>query len=659
MLAENAEHNLTGRQVEFAQTIYASGTDLLALINDILDLSKIEAGTMSLDLSDVVLSDVGDDMERNFRQVAETKKLDYSINIQEEVSNHLYTDSKRLRQVLKNLLSNALKFTERGEVQLNISVAESGWSLENRILSSAPKVLAFAVTDTGIGIPSDKQKIIFEAFHQADGTTSRKYGGTGLGLAISREIARLLGGEIRVESAPGRGSTFTLYIPATYMPPRPAALRSIDGDDLAEIEPVSIEALNDEYYEEPASPDTGGHKDDRTDLEPDDHILLIVGDESEIFEPVLEKSRECGFKGVIARSGHAALSLVRRYKPHAIAMDLALPDMDGYSLLDRLKHDPSTRHIPVQIISSQEERVKGLRLGAVSVVSKPLTLEKLEESLNRIKNYIERDKKRLLIVEDNTDQRNAMVELIGNGDVEVVQAGSGEEAIQQLEDGMFDCMVLDLGLPDMPGVELIDRMRQDLNLHDLPIVVYTGRELSRAETSELKKVTDAVIIKDASSPERLLAHTALYLHRQEASLPEATRRMLEGVRRKDPVLSGRKILLVDDDVRNIFALTAALESHEMIVLYAENGKDAIEILQNNPDMEAVIMDIMLPEMDGYEATRVIRTMPEYENLPIIALTAKAMKGDREKCLEAGASEYVAKPVDTDQLLSLLRVWLYR
>jgi len=533
-------------------------------------------------------------------------------------------------------------------------------------------VVAFSVVDTGVGIPADKQRIIFEAFQQADGTTSRKYGGTGLGLSISREIARLLGGEIRVQSAPGEGSTFTFYIPRTFRQSASGeaaahnsgagdwgALRAGDGMRAAARSLAGRAALKDAEWVSSSADAPIEVDDDRHALHDGERVVLIVEDDLNFAGILLDLAREKGFKGLVATRGDQALQLARKYRPDAITLDIKLPDRDGWTVLDRLKHDPQTSHIPVHIISSEEQRQRALRLGAITHLVKPATREDLASAFDRITAFAERRVKRLLVVEDDAAQRLSIVELIGDGDVQTTAVATGAEALAALGEDGFDCMVLDLKLPDMTGFELIEKIQQDLGRQDLPIIIYTGKELTAKEETQLRKVADAIIVKEVSSPERLLAETALFLHRVEANLPEPKRRILEQLHRRDPVLAGRKVLVVDDDVRNIFALTSALESHNMIVVNAENGQEGLDVLGLTPDIDAVLMDIMMPGMDGYEAISAIRGMPQFRQLPIIALTAKAMKADRDRCLEAGASDYISKPLDIDQLLSLLRVWLYR
>ncbi len=660
LLSDNPKGNLDGKQVEFARTIHSAGSDLLSLINDILDLSKIESGTMAIDVDELELTVLQDYVERNFLQMAQGKGLEFTVEIDTNAPDVIYTDPRRLQQVLKNLLSNAFKFTDRGGVSLRMSLATEGWGPDSEILDHASAVLAFSVTDSGIGIPQHKQKIIFEAFQQADGTTSRKYGGTGLGLSISREIARLLGGEIRVRSTHGSGSTFTLYVPQTHapalgtstLPPTFAAPRSLPQAEHVEVELSHVPTGAASFAAEV--------DDDRDDIQPGDRVLLIIEDDVSFASVLLAMAREKGFKALIALRGDTGLALARECKPDAITLDLRLPVVDGWTVLDRLKHDARTRHIPVHLISGSEidARSRALKQGALAFLQKPVSSEALAEALGVVKGFVERRVKNLLIVEDDETQRKALVELIGNGDVVSTAVGSAEESLELLRSQHFDCMVLDLGLPEMTGFDLINVIKSDEKLRELPIIVYTGKDLTQEEETRLKRVTDAIIVKSVRSMEHLLDETALFLHRVEANLPQAKQQMLKQVHQADPVFSGKKVLIIDDDVRNIFAITSVLERYHMSVVYAENGRSGIEMLHANPDVNVVLMDVMMPEMDGYETTREIRKEARFTTLPIIALTAKAMKGDREKCLEAGASDYITKPVEPEQLLSLLRVWLY-
>jgi len=691
LLSENKDGNLTPKQVEFAQTILTSGSDLLNLINDVLDLSKVEAGKMDVNPSDVRLNEVKEFVDRSFGAVAEQKGLGFRVEVNSDVPQTIYTDGGRLQQILKNLLSNSFKFTESGEVSLTVRRAEKGRRFQNPALDAAAEVLAFAVTDSGIGIPKEKQRLIFEAFQQADGTTSRKYGGTGLGLSISREIARLLGGEIRVESTENQGSTFTLFLPTRYIPRQDGP----DRDPYSGNEAFSAPDRGGQQSFTPTSGGGGGRgavrgparrdqrrkpagdavqyrperravaqtviDDDRDQIEEGDRSVLIIENDQNFAKVLLDMARDKSYKGVVELDGEAGLKAAREIRPDAITLDIDMPGMDGLEVLDRLKRDPETRHVPVHIISGVEQKREGLKAGAIAYLEKPVSKEALDAAFARISSFIDTVPKTLLVVEDNEAQRQSIEELIAHDDVEITAVGSASEALDKLHEKHFDCMVLDLGLRtgEMSGFDLLEKVKSDPDNHDLPIIIYTGKELSREDETKIKKYAETIIVKDVKSPERLLDETALFLHRVEAKLPEQKRKMLEHLHDADSVVAGKKILVVDDDVRNIFSLTSVLEDHGMVVRFAENGKQAIDQLKQDPDIDAVLMDIMMPEMDGYETTKAIRTMDQFKALPIIALTAKAMKGDREKCIAAGASDYITKPVDTEQLLSLLRVWLYR
>jgi HAMP domain-containing protein/CheY-like chemotaxis protein/signal transduction histidine kinase len=642
-LADNAEGNLSDKQIRYAETIRQAGTDLMTLINEILDLAKIESGTMAVESGAVRFVNLRDYVDQTFRQVAEEKGLGFTVELDGSLPQSIETDDMRLRQVLRNLLSNAIKFTEHGRVSL-------------RIARSQNETIAFSVSDTGIGIPQDKQRLIFEAFQQADGSTSRKYGGTGLGLAISREIAGLLGGDLRVESVVGQGSTFTMFLPVILRAREPrvatkAVMMSMNANASAPVvvdEPVS---------QPPERPRT--IPDDYAHLEPGDRVLMIVEDDLAFGMTLLEMARTCGFKGVVANTGAQALELSRALKPDAITLDLRLPDLDGWVLLDRLKHDPATRHIPVHVVSGVDAERRSLQSGALGFFQKPVAAEALEAGLREVHAFVDKRVKQLLVVEDDPVQSQAISDLIGDVDVETTAVSSGDAALQTLAQKPFDCVVLDLRLPGMSGFELIEKIKADPSNKRLPVIVYTGRDLTPEDRERLHGLAQTVIVKDVTTMERLLDETALFLHRVEANLAERKRRVLRRLAKSDPSLADRTVLVVDDDVRNIFALTSLLEGHKMNVLYAENGKRALAKLEEHPNIDVVLMDIMMPEMDGYEAVRRIREQQKWRDLPVIALTAKAMKGDREKCLEAGASDYITKPVDADQLLSLLRVWLYQ
>ncbi|MGC2236079.1 MAG: HAMP domain-containing protein [Pyrinomonadaceae bacterium] len=662
MLSENAETNLNEKQIEFAETIHSSGADLLALINEILDLSKIESGTMGVEIGDVHFTELREDIERTFSQIAQDKGLQLVTELGEQLPGHMQTDVKRLRQVLKNLLSNAFKFTHQGQVGMQIGVAKGGWSFDNDTLNHASSVIAFTVSDTGIGIPEDKQQLIFEAFQQADGTTSRKYGGTGLGLSISREIARLLGGEITLESTPGAGSRFTFYLPEHYQPTTLSPEdEEFDADDISGNghQQSSLISLARESQDEVGSRVQIIVSDDRAEITPEDKVLLIIEDDSSFARILLDIAHEEGFKCLVSQHGEDALMTARKYRPDAITLDLTLPGMHGYAVLDRLKHDPSTRHIPIQIISVIDDMKRVMKLGAVGHITKPVNRERLVEGVSGLKEFISREVKNLLLIEDDETLRRSINELLGGDDIEITSVGTGEEALGKLQSEKFDCAIVDLMLPDMEWSELIGKIKQKSGFPELPVIVHTGKDLTKRETSRIKKLAETIIIKDADSLERLVDETALFLHRDVADLNESQKNMMKRVNVTDPRLEGKKVLVVDDDIRNIFALTSALERQQMQVVYAENGRDGIEMLKKTHGIDGVLMDIMMPEMDGYEAMHEIRQISKFKSIPIIAVTAKAMKGDRQKCLEAGASDYITKPVDTEQLLSLLRIWLDR
>jgi HAMP domain-containing protein/CheY-like chemotaxis protein/signal transduction histidine kinase len=645
-LADNRDGNLSTKQVEFARNVHAAGADLLNLISDILDLSKIESGTVTVEPEEIPFSKVRDAVERSFRHVAEARQLAFDIDVDPDLPRGITTDIKRLQQVLKNLLSNAFKFTMQGRVTLGIRVAEAGWSADHMTLNSTSRVIAFEVRDTGIGISPDKQKIIFEAFHQADAGTSRRFGGTGLGLAISRELATLLGGEIKLVSAPGQGSSFTMYLPEQYVGAAPGAAPRAD---LPLPAPLIVRQA-----EKPEE-----IPDDRHEIMPGDPAVMIVEDDPHFARVLLGLVREKGFKGIVTAQGSMVRSLARQYSPLAITLDIFLPDMLGWTVLSHLKQDPATRHIPVQILTVEEERLQGLGHGAFSYLIKPSTTEELKKAADRVLEYAQSTRRNLLIVEDNAIERQSIVELLGHESVDIKTASTGAEAWTALRSGTrYDCVVLDLRLPDISGFELLERVRQEPDLRDLPIVVFTGKDLSEEDEIQLLRMAESVILKGVQSPERLLDETSLFLHLVESELPQSKQDMLNRLRQTDEALVEKKVLVVDDDVRNIFALTSLLEQHGLNVVSRETGAEAIELIDEDTDIDAVLMDIMMPEMDGYETMRRIRQNPKHRLLPILALTAKAMKGDREKCLEAGASDYIAKPVDTEELLALLRIWLF-
>jgi HAMP domain-containing protein/CheY-like chemotaxis protein len=649
-LGDNAEGNLTPKQTEFARTIHGAGTDLLNLISDILDLSKIESGTVTVDAEKVLFSTILDTIRRSFRHEADTRHLAFDVQFDENLGRNMITDPKRLQQVLRNLLSNAFKFTQQGGITVNVRLATSGWATDHPILNEAPHVVAFEVVDTGIGIPAEKQRIIFEAFQQADASTSRKFGGTGLGLAISRELAGLLGGEIQLHSTPNVGSTFTLYLPVHY---QGSSMMLPQGDEVSRV-PSHLLTINrgPELLREEV-------EDDREIIEEGDPVLLIVEDDVPYARVLLDMARQKGFKVLVALNGADGLALAAQYTPTAVSLDVFLPDMLGWAVLNHLKQNPNTRHIPVQIVTSDEDQQHGLSRGAFAFIPKPATTDSLEMAMLKLKDYSLLSKRRLLVVEDDAAELMSVRELLAHDDIEIESASSGAEALANLREGGYDCIVLDLKLPDMTGFEVLETMQESPEMRDIPVVVFTGKELSPNEAQHLQALARKVVVKGVESPERLFDETALFLHRVLSDLPPEKLRLIEKLHDNHDLLSGHKVLVVDDDVRNIFALSSVLERHGMVVKSATTGREAIEILEQEPEVSSVLMDIMMPEMDGYETIRHIRTNPSFRRLPIIALTAKAMKGDRDKCLEAGASDYLAKPVNTEQLLDTIKMWLFR
>jgi len=657
ILLENADGNLTAKQVKFASTIHAAGTDLLALIDDVLDISKIEAGAMSVDVSEESILDFCNNLMESFDGLAKEKNLSLSCQLNPHLPRTVKTDSRRLQQILKNLLANALKFTQVGSVTLKVDPVRQGWQRDNQILNSADMVISFAVVDTGIGIAPDKQSIIFEAFQQADGTTNRKFGGTGLGLAISREIADLLGGQIQLSSEPGKGSAFTFYLPREHVVAGGTRALQADSGKTVGHSPGTLGLLQEAAVASTNDGD-GDSYDDRGQIDSADKLLLLVQQDPEFAQEVIDVAHESGFKVVTASQGKAALSLVRRFKPDAITLDVTSLDKDGWTFLDRLKRDSTMRHIPVHIIGDVERAQHARRLGAIGYSTKPTSKEGLIDMINHLIAFTNRNARRLLIVEDNKKELESLEALIEGEDVSITSVSTGQQALDALKEEKFDCMVLDLGLPDMSGFELLNLIESRADLSDLSVIIHTGRSLTAREETQLRRCSDSIVVKGARSAERLLDETSLFLHRVESQLPEQKRKLLERLHLKDPLLSGRKVLIVDDDVRHIFAVTSMLEQYDMQVIYAENGKEGLDILAKTPGIEIVLIDVMMPEMDGLETTRAIRRLDHFKKLPIIALTAKAIKGDREECMAAGASDYLSKPVDSDQLLSLMRVWLY-
>jgi HAMP domain-containing protein/signal transduction histidine kinase/CheY-like chemotaxis protein len=674
-LSKNPDGNLNPRQLEFAKTIHSSGNDLLMLINDILDLSKIESGTVNVDAGELRLNELQGYVERTFRHVAESKSLGFLIRFDSRLPKSMFTDAKRLQQIIKNLLSNAFKFTHQGQVTLSVEPAASGWATDNEDLNRASEVVAFAVSDTGIGIPQDKQQIIFEAFQQADGSTSRKYGGTGLGLAISRELSRLLGGEIRLSSSPGRGSTFHLYLPITYSPGRAgrkiAALAdTIQTGPRAELQQPRLETVppvshNQSQHElapnvEPAEPLVNEHGDDRTEIRTGDRVLLIVENDISFARFLLDAAREKGFKGIITALGASALALAREYTPDAVTLDIHLPDIDGWRVLERLKKDPATRHIPVYAISTDDSRERALVSGCLAFVSKPIrSRDILDGMLDHMRRFLDRQSRHVVIVEPDAAKRDAVASRLTGADVELTAVASTAAAAPILAEKLVDCVIVGDGSCGTPD-DFVGLPQTDGVFSRLPVVIAANGHGGSDDAEERwRHLADACTVRHVHDLDMMLDLTNFYLHRPLAKLPDRQRQRLLDLDKADRLLSGKKVLIVDDDMRNIFALSTVLEEHDMVIVSADNGRDAIRILREDPHIDIVLMDIMMPEMDGMETMREIRKVPELKKLPIVAVTAKAMKGDREKCIEAGAWDYLSKPVETQQLLAVLRAWLRR
>lgn len=634
-LAENKRKNLSNDQVESAEIIYKSGTDLLLLINEVLDLSKIEAGKMNITIERLSLTNLVDDLFREFKYHADQKGLRLVSTLEKGLPESIRTDAQRLNQILKNLLSNAIKFTEKGNVKVNIAPRD-----ESSII--------IQISDTGIGIPEEKQMAIFEAFQQADGGTSRKYGGTGLGLSISRELARLLGIEIKLSSVVNEGSTFSLIVPLEIQQENePGKTKSTTVTDQLQLQ----ESSQNSFLNYPTI------NDDRDAIREEDKVVLIIEDDMKFAAILLKQANDKGFKCLSAATGEDGLLLAEKYKLQAIILDLDLPGMSGKRVLEELKSNPKVRHIPVHIMSVNERTIETIMGGAVEYLMKPVSKKDLEEAFNRIENFASRKMKNLLIIEDDANARKAMLKLIGNGDVKCFEAGTGKEALNMYRKNHFDCIVLDIGLPDMTGFELIYELEKLKVSNMPPIIIYTGKELTKEENNELQKYAESIIIKGVKSEERLLDETALFLHRTISNLPESKQIIINKLYDKEAVFQSKKILLVDDDMRNVFALSKILKERGMEVVKADNGKIALEMLDKHAGIDLVLMDIMMPEMDGYEAMRRIREQGRFKSLPVIALTAKAMKDDKQKCIDAGANDYITKPVDVDRLLSLMRVWL--
>jgi len=669
LLLDNKNNVLTAKEIGFSRSIHSSGNDLLNLINEILDLSKVESGKIDLEISSVNLDEVKSNLTSMFTEIANSKDIEFELNFgSSSLKSAFFSDKQRIEQILRNLLSNAFKFTEKkGKITVDISEEEPGANLKNTKLFRQNKIVTFTVTDTGIGIPRSKHNIVFEAFQQADGSTKRKYGGTGLGLSISRELAAALGGELQLFSEEGKGSTFTLYLPLKF-----EAKSAISGKENRNLPAATDKITSSQSAVQDESQNVSHNYpkeifqkeeivfDDRNSIgDENEKLILIIEDDEKFAKILLDFVREKNYKGIVAGKGNIGLSMAGFYKPDAIMLDLKLPGMDGSEVLKHLKSDPDLRHIPVQIISGYDKRREGLSLGAIDYIQKPVSANDLNNAFGRIEEILTKKIKKLLVVEDNEIQSSAVRELIGNSDVKSYPAYSGEEAFEMMKAEKFDCIIIDLKLPDMSGFDLMEKIKSDPALSKIPIIVYTGKELSKEENAQLNKLANTVVLKTADSNERLLDETTLFLHRVESKLPKEKQKIIRKLHKSEEILRDKKILVVDDDPRNIFSLTNALQEEGITCITAENGKDALDVIAREPGIDIILMDVMMPEMDGYEATREIRKNHKYDNIPIIALTAKAMKGDKEKCLEAGMSDYISKPINIEQLLSLMRVWLYK
>ncbi len=671
LLQQNKEGLLTAKQVEYAATINGAGKDLLNLINDILDLSKIEAGRLDLHIDDVLLEPVAGQLHQLFDPLAEHQGLQFLIEIVPGTPAQLRADAQRTQQILKNLLSNAFKFTTAGQVTLSMRAAAPG--------EFAGAALAFAVSDSGIGIAPDKHEQIFHAFQQADGSTSRKFGGTGLGLSISRQLARQMGGEIVLTSAPGAGSVFTLYLPlqAPAGVPTPAAPPGLPSErpasalGLARAAPPSGAAPPASLAAPVGSagrsaPLVGAAElppmpveDDRARLQSASRTILIIEDDLAFAGILRDTVRERGFQALVACDGEAGLALAARFLPDAIILDVMLPHIDGWGVMRTIKDNPGTRHIPVHFITCLEERQKALNMGAIGFATKPVSADELGAVLASIGAAIDKTVRKLLVVEDDEAEAKSVAALLENGALEITLARSGREALALLDGANFDCMVLDLGLSDMSGFELLDQLQARADAPHMPVIVHSGRSLSSADEARLRRYADSIIVKGAKSPERLLGEVSLFLHLVESALPQEKQTMIRRALDKEAMFEQRTVLLVDDDIRNIFSLSSVLGEKGMHIVEASNGVEALAMLEAHPEIDIVLMDIMMPEMDGFEAIRRIRLDPRHRKLPVIGLTAKAMLGDQKQCLDAGASDYLSKPVDLDKLFSLMRVWLYQ
>jgi signal transduction histidine kinase/CheY-like chemotaxis protein len=669
-LYENHEGNLNEKQVRYAKTIHSCGDDLIQLINDILDLSKIESGYISTDFVNLRFSAISAFVETTFKHISESKNLRFNIEMDERLPGSMETDAQRLNQILKNLLSNSFKFTEKGEVRLRIYEANNNWKQGNVSLDNARKVVAFEIKDTGIGISKDKQNLIFEAFQQAEGSTSRKYGGTGLGLSISRGLADLLGGTIELESEAGMGSTFTLFLPIDYNPAVAKKEKHLNltvseyqleenaGDvTIQSVPTIKVSETKDLNVLNEIINEIG---DDRNNILSNDKVVLVVEDDIRFAKIMIEKAHEMDLKVVVAANFGDVFELANKFTPIAVTLDVKLPDASGWRILDLFKNDINFRHIPIHLISGEENRLLAMQRGARSFHLKPLKTEALTVLFADIVEFNSRKPKRLLLIEDNELDSSQVAKILENGDIiEIEIINSGKNALELIRKNLYDCLIVDFMLPDIQGLELVTEISSIKKVEMTPVIIYSAKDFSSKERNKLKQYANRILLKDVNSLDLLLEETVMLLHIDHKDLLSEKRKMIEDLRSKKDVLTNKNVLVVDDDVRNLFALTTAFERFNINTITAESGKEAMEILSENNSIDIVLMDIMMPEMDGYETTQKIRREHKNNTLPIIAVTAKAMKGDREKCIEAGASDYITKPLKIDQLMSLMRVWLYK
>jgi signal transduction histidine kinase/DNA-binding response OmpR family regulator len=668
-LYENGEGNLNDKQIRYAKTIHSCGDDLIQLINDILDLSKIESGFISANMSSVRFGEIAGFVETTFKPISEARHLRFTIETDKALPASIETDIQRLNQILKNLLSNSFKFTEKGEVKLRIYEANKNFKQGVPTLDNARKVVAFAISDTGIGIPQEKQNIIFEAFQQAEGSTSRKYGGTGLGLSISRGLAELLGGTIELESQPGTGSTFTLFLPIETS----NILSKEKSDNLVTMQQMQVRddsnidtllssiRITNEGIESNLSivsemiNDSG---DDRANIQSSDKVLLIVEDDTRFAKILIERAHQEGLKAIVAVSYIEVFDFINRFSPIAITLDVKLPDTSGWKVLELLRNDLNYRHIPIHLISGEENRMLALKRGARSFLLKPLETESLKDLFNDIVTFSRKEVKKLLVVEDNEIESSQIAKMLGEENIQITIASTGKKALKEIQSKDFDCIIMDYTLPDVAGMDLLNDVATKKKKLT-PVIMYSARDFDKGEMKQLSRLSNSIVLKGVNSLEKLLEETVLHMHINHKTLAPEKRRAIENNRRNEDILTGKHILVVDDDVRNLFALTTVFERYNINVITAESGREAINILNENPNIEMILMDIMMPEMDGYETTQKIRREHKNSSLPIIAVTAKAMKGDRQKCIEAGASDYITKPLKIDQLLSLMRIWFYK